>query len=315
MFKIQYFRNYPVLLQFLLLVLMMYTMAMFAFAIAYLVVPLIFHVGIKEATENLLSKDRNIRSATLFIQFISSAGTFLFSGLLFAYFTHPRPVEYLGLRKPKKSNHWLIIILLMLGATPVMMGIEGLVKLIPFGASVQNTQKEGELSMGILLDARSFAEFAWVFVVLGILPAAGEEIICRGILMRLINKRTRKPATAIAVSSFIFAVLHFYNPYGLLSIFLAAVLLGYIYYLTGSLWMSMLAHLINNGLQIALIYMGNSSSALKTFIEQDRLPVWIPVAGAVLMGFSLYLLWKNRTPLPDNWSDDFSQEELMQREN
>jgi uncharacterized membrane protein YkgB len=119
---------------------------------------------------------------------------------------------------------------------------------------------------------------------------------------------------SIAIVAFIFAIVH-YNPYGGIAIFVAAVLLGYVYYLTGSLWMSIWAHLLNNGLQIIVYYIASGNPSVKAFVESDHLPAYVPFIGALVFGASIFLLWKNRTPLPDNWSDDFSEEELIQREN
>jgi membrane protease YdiL (CAAX protease family) len=144
---------------------------------------------------------------------------------------------------------------------------------------------------------------------MAILPAAGEELFFRGILMRFIKKRSRSITFPIIISALMFALVHF-SVYGFVPILLSGILLGLIYYLTGSILCSMLFHMLNNGLQIIAVYMGNSNPAIKHAIDSNWVPPYILIGGLLLAGISLYLLWKNRTPLPPDWANDYTQEEI-----
>ncbi len=314
MFKSRYWREYPLFLQLLLLILMMFSLGSFSIVVVSLLVPSITGAQIVDVAAVNPQSSRAVVNGALLAQLITASFAFLLPALLFAYMTHPRPQHYLGLRKPGKSIHWLLVTMVMLGAIPVFLGMDGFFKLFVFGKTLNEMQQKNENAFKALLNMPTFADFIKVFLILAVLPAVGEEMIFRGVLMRTLHRRNRRIGMAIAITSFIFAMVH-YNPYGLFAIFFAAVLLGYIYYLTGSLWMSILAHLLNNGVQVILIYAAGSDGKLKTFLEADQLPLWMVLAGGFIMGFSIFLLWKNRTPLPDNWSDDFTQAELMQREN
>jgi membrane protease YdiL (CAAX protease family) len=314
MFQSRYWREYPLALQVLLLILMMFSMGSFSIVVSKLLVPGIYGVSVTDIFSVSEKSPRNIADAAMLVQCIGAVFTFLLPALLFSYLTHPKPGHYLGLRRPGKSIQWLLVIVLMISAMPIMLGVESLVKMFDLGKAANEMQVKNENTFKAFLVMNSFGEFLKVFVLLAILPAVSEELIFRGILMRTLHRRNRNTAMSIAITSFVFAMVH-YNPYGLISIFLAAVLLGYIYYLTGSLWLSILAHLLNNGLQIILFYLAGNNATIKAIIESDHLPVYVPLIGAVVFSITLYLLWKNRTPLPDNWSDDFSEEELMQREN
>jgi uncharacterized protein len=314
MFKSRYWREYPLFLQVLLLILMMFSLGSFSLVVANMLVPTLTGVPLAELANLNEKSTHQVVNGALLMQFITASCIFLLPALLFSYMTHPRPGHYLGLRKPGKPVQWLLVTLLILGAIPVLLGIDGLFKMFDFGKAINEMQEKNENAFKALLQMPTFGDFLKVFFVMAILPAVSEEMIFRGILMRTLHRRNKRIGISIAITAFTFALVH-YNPYGLFAIFAAGVLLGYIYYLTGSLWMSILAHLINNGLQILLIYMGNSNPSLKAFMDSDQLPVWLPISGAVVMAISLWLLWKNRTPLPDNWSEDFTAAELIQREN
>lgn len=75
-----------------------------------------------------------------------------------------------------------------------------------------------------------------------------EEWLCRGLVLRGLLQKTG-PATAIAVSSLFFAVLHM-NPWQALPAFLLGLVFGYVYYKTGSLKLTMLMHCVNNTMAV-----------------------------------------------------------------
>lgn len=78
-----------------------------------------------------------------------------------------------------------------------------------------------------------------------ILAAIFEEWLYRGIVLRgLLTKMS--PAWAIVISALFFAFVHM-NPWQGLNCFLLGLLMGYVYYKTGSLLLTMLMHLVNNG--------------------------------------------------------------------
>lgn len=76
-----------------------------------------------------------------------------------------------------------------------------------------------------------------------------EEWLCRGIIMRGLLSRNMHPASAIAISSVFFAVIHM-NPWQAVPAFLLGSLFGYVYYKTGSLKLTMLMHCANNTLAV-----------------------------------------------------------------
>jgi membrane protease YdiL (CAAX protease family) len=72
-----------------------------------------------------------------------------------------------------------------------------------------------------------------------------EELVFRGILVRALQANLGVLG-AIVVSSAIFAVLHPQLPMGFLSIFVLGLAFSALYWLTGSLWPSIIAHAVNN---------------------------------------------------------------------
>ncbi|MBU3127418.1 CPBP family intramembrane metalloprotease [Clostridium tagluense] len=77
-----------------------------------------------------------------------------------------------------------------------------------------------------------------------------EEIIFRGILLKGMAKKIN-PTIALVVSSLFFAVVHLNVPQGI-NAFLLGLVIGFIYLTTGSIYLSIFAHFINNLLALSV---------------------------------------------------------------
>lgn len=303
----RYWREFPWMLQVFQFTIMVFIFFGFAGVISAMLLPRLTGFQAAEIISIAEGMTRQQANAMLLMQLIVASCAFLIPPFLFSYITHPRPKWYLGLRTPGKPVQWGLVVLTMLGAMPVMISLGNWISHFDFGPAVKAAQEQDELRMKGLLNMPTFGDFLKTFLVLAILPGLSEELFFRSILMRFSAQKIRNIIFPIIISAVLFAWSHT-NLYGLPSIFLAGMLLGGIYYLTGSIWCSVLAHMLNNGLQIILMYMANSSGAMKTAMDSNELPLYFPVTGLLVFAVSFYLLWKNRTPLPANWTDDFADE-------
>ena len=105
------------------------------------------------------------------------------------------------------------------------------------------------------------------FLVVAIFAPIFEEWLCRGMVLRgLLTKM--KPVWAIVISAAFFAIIHA-NPWQALNAFLIGLVMGYVYYKTGSLLLTMLIHFINNGTSVVL-------SNIESLKDYDY---WIDILG------------------------------------
>ncbi|MBR6865478.1 MAG: CPBP family intramembrane metalloprotease [Bacteroidales bacterium] len=105
------------------------------------------------------------------------------------------------------------------------------------------------------------------FLVVAIFAPIFEEWLCRGMVLRgLLTKM--KPVWAIVISALFFAVIHA-NPWQALNAFLIGLLMGYVYYRTGSLILTMIIHFVNNGTAVIL-------SNIESLKDYDY---WIDILG------------------------------------
>jgi len=140
------------------------------------------------------------------------------------------------------------------------------------------------------------------FLVTAIFAPIFEEWLCRGMVLRgLLAGGKMKPGWAIVVSALFFALIHM-NPWQALNAFILGLLMGYIYYRTGNLWLTMFIHFINNGSAVIL----SQIDALKDcdfWMDIIGMPwYWVVFAVcAVVVALGLRLLGK--IPVENRWGN------------
>jgi membrane protease YdiL (CAAX protease family) len=123
-----------------------------------------------------------------------------------------------------------------------------------------------------------------------------EEMLFRGAIEGHLLRTGHKPWIAIAVSALIFGIIHG-NPAQMPSAFLLGLLLGWLYYRTGSLWPSIVCHVANNTLStvISIVYPDKQSF---TEVFTNTAVQWTLTAAALLLGAGIVWLIACRVPRP-----------------
>jgi len=327
----RYWRNYPWFLQLILFMLMVFIFMSFSTYLVLVLVPKIMGVKIADIAGLSGHSSFQVIRATLVAVAISHAGRFAIPALLFAVFVHPGAREYLGLRAPGKAIHWVLVTGIMLGLIPLLLfGENWTIQHLHFGKWADDMQQTGSSQVNAFLKLSSGPDLISLLAVLALLPAFGEELVFRGVLLRLfhrkivsslplleINGKQIQPDTQrtmvlpVIGTALIFALIHF-NPYGFVYIFIAGCVLALIYFLTGSILCSMWGHFLYNGTQILTIFLMEKSKSGSATAVNENLPIWLPFIGLIIFATSFYLLVSQQTPLPGNWSNDFSKEESQQ---
>jgi uncharacterized protein len=322
----RYWRTYPWALQVALFLLTVITLTSFATYLVLALVPRLSGLPIADITQlTPTSTPRAIRAALL-AQVLYHSGLFTVPALIFAGFTHPKLSQYLGFRVPGRSRHWLYVTGIMLGLIPVFLWGEGwMIKHLHFGSAADQLHKANETATRAFLNLRTIPDLLLLLGVMALLPALGEELFFRGVLLRLLHRRVAKTQLAnmqeggqqpdgqrlmvlpVMFTSLLFGAVHA-SPYGFIFIFTAGCVLALIYYLTGSLFCSIWAHFIYNGTQVLAEFWSHNNKAVAELVAGDNLPVVYPIVGLMLFVVCFYMLVKSQTPMPNDWSDDFKGE-------
>ena len=118
-------------------------------------------------------------------------------------------------------------------------------------------KKEADLQeiVSLLTTFDSLKELGTGILVIGVIPAIGEELLFRGVVQRLCYQLTRNVHLAIGISAFIFSALHF-QFYGLIPRLLLGALFGYLYWWTKDLFFPIVAHFFNNTTALLACFLG-----------------------------------------------------------
>ena len=84
--------------------------------------------------------------------------------------------------------------------------------------------------------------------LMALLPALAEEMSFRGVLQGVLSPQ-RHTHVAIWVTAFIFSAIHM-QFYGFIPRMMMGALFGYVFVWTGSLWVPIVMHFINNGIAV-----------------------------------------------------------------
>lgn len=220
--------------------------------------------------------------------------TFILPGLAFGLIFYQS--KFLsGLDLSIKPGFTLAVlgILFMMAAYP-LVNLSFLVnESIPLPAWAKAFESQASDTLMSILKMDSPLIFVFNLIIIAILPGLGEELIFRGVLQKQIGLILKQPVVAIWISAIIFSAIHLQFE-GFLPRMVLGVVLGYLYHWTGNLWVPMVAHAFNNGIQIILIY--TTGMDISSFDEKssDQLQWWMLPLGIMVMYFVSNSIIKNR---------------------
>jgi hypothetical protein len=126
---------------------------------------------------------------------------------------------------------------------------ESLNSLEVYFKSLENSSQE---SINLLLgfdSAASISNLIMSILIVGILTGISEELFFRGALQNLLLSNPMKAHIAIWTTAIIFSAMHF-QFYGFIPRVLLGAFFGYLAFWSGSLWLPIFAHALNNSLVV-----------------------------------------------------------------
>ncbi len=192
------------------------------------------------------------------MQLAQFLGLFLVPSWLASRLFSEEPARtYLQLTRPVHPGFWVIAITALLFALPLVQWLGELNRVVEFPPALADWMKEQENdandTVKALLGLRSVKDLLLNVVFVAGLAAVGEELLFRGVLQKIFFRQFKQAWPAILLSAFLFSAMHL-QFYGFLPRFALGILLGAIYWYSGSLWTAILAHFFYDALLIVLVY-------------------------------------------------------------
>ncbi len=234
-------------------------------------------------------------------QGISSVMSFLVPPVVFYLITRKEHrMKALGFRAFRPW--WLALIgaLLMVVEIPILNQVTEWGQAIHFGPAFEKlgewmkslSESNEELTLR-MFNVSTVGGLLMNLLIMALIPAIGEEMTFRGVLQQSLARRMN-PHVAILLTAAVFSFIHFEFS-GFFSRMLAGILLGYMFHITGSLWVSGLMHFVNNGLLVVLYYL-NNIGVIDDIDRFDKAPhISIVITCAVAMVLLLVWCWRKKS--------------------
>ncbi len=202
----------------------------------------------------------SVSKGELVVQFF---GIFLLPSLAFAYLSDPKPLHFAGFKRPGKMIFILLGIIVILSSYLMVQWLmrvnQSFVQHF-FGEAAKQWIAKGESdvdgTLKNILTMKDYKDLLFSILLVGVMAAVGEELFFRGILQRIIIQIFRNPWIGIIVTAAIFSAIHG-QFLGFIPRMILGMVLGALYWYSGSLWPSILGHFIFNSFQIIMLLLSS----------------------------------------------------------
>jgi membrane protease YdiL (CAAX protease family) len=224
-------------------------------------------------------------NAIRLMQFIATLFMFFVPAYFYAKICHGKATTHLGFTKAPAIPQIAIIIAIMFFSLFIIGALQELWNQIPFPkqwadkfAAAENDYKK---QLAVMARMNGFGDYLLSLLIVALLPAVFEETIFRGALQNLLSRWFKMPILAVTITAIIFSIAH--GSYdGFLARFLLGFVLGWLFYRTGNLWLSIIGHFLNNAIGITTLYLLTDKNKAVDLSKVDQpFPVWLGIVGVV----------------------------------
>lgn len=195
-----------------------------------------------------------------FFQVLQTIGMFILPPLALSFSITEKPLQYLQLQRKPTGIMVGIVCAIILVSSPVIewFSLVNQHLALPSWLNqvelwMRNSEDQASAMTKAFLTTKSFSGLLGNLMLVAVLPAIGEELLFRGVLQKLIQKMTGSSHWAIWITATLFSALHL-QFFGFLPRLLLGALFGYLLEWTGTLWLPILAHFINNASGVIVFF-------------------------------------------------------------
>jgi membrane protease YdiL (CAAX protease family) len=235
--------------------------------------------------------------ALKYFQIVNQIGVFVAPAILFVILTDDDFMGYLRLNSGFKLfsvSFGFIVLVVSLPFINWLVHINSSMHFPAFLAGVENWMHDTEENAQKLTDAflltSSLGGLLVNLIMIAMLAAVGEELIFRGILVRLFRDWTGNVHLSVIIPAFLFSALHL-QFYGFFGRFALGIILGYLFVWSGSLWVPVIVHFLNNAMAVIVSFLdqrGIISTDLESFGSSNN--VFVITGSLLMMIFTLIII-------------------------
>ncbi len=244
-----------------------------------------------------------------YTQILTHLGFFVGASLVFSFLVGYDPLGYLRGKQKPGLQPLLISALIIMAAAPLVYYMTHLNQQLDMPESMRSieewmrrTEDQAEAMTRLLLDVTTLQGLLFNIFMIAVIPAIGEEFIFRGAVQRIFRQWTGNIHVAVIIAAFLFSAMHM-QFYGFLPRLLLGMILGYMFVVTGNIWVPVFAHFFNNAAAVMLYFFTQNS---KTDFDIETIGLgpfaWIMALVSLILVVGLFKMMRYGPgkPPPDN---------------
>lgn len=237
---------------------------------------------------------------TKFYQFINQIGIFILPVVIYSFLVSHSNLKYLKLNKKPLLISVLISIGLIFIILPFINYVSQLNSEINFPDSlsaIKNWMIEKEGQARILneafLQTSSYSGLIVNIFIVALMAAIGEELLFRGVILKLLMDIFKNVHIAIFFSAFVFSLFHL-QFFGFFPRLVLGMVLGYLYVYTRNLWVPIIYHFVNNAASVIIYFLYFNKQISTTAENFGSTSNIVYVIGSLLISVWLIIIIRQR---------------------
>lgn len=240
-----------------------------------------FESVLKSLSEDSPIGTRNFMRGIMLINHLFSfilpslaVGWIVYKTRVFQYFTL--------LKKPSLVLIGLSFLMLFV-SMPMVQYVYQLNKAIPLPDWMMDMENSTGNILEAIISKENFYEIIVNVLLIAVIPAIGEELMFRGLIQQQVGRILKDEHLTVWISAAFFSAIHMQFQ-GFFARMVLGALLGYLFIWSRSLWIPIIVHFLNNGLQVLFVYVMNvKPSEMDKVGDTDKLHWTMGLASLMLV--------------------------------
>ncbi len=226
---------------------------------------------------------------------------FILPAVITAVVITRRPADYLMVRRWPSIDAVCLVVLILIVSAPMMNALISWNESISLPDSLsavsewmRSSEQSARESLSMLIGGSSVSSLVATLLIVAVMAGLSEEIFFRGGIQRLLVTYPVNRHLAIWLTAFIFSAVHL-QFFGFFPRLLLGALFGYLAVWSGSLWLPVIAHVLNNAIAATVMWSAESDSTLSQINSvgvADGDPEWsLILASAIFTAICILFLY------------------------
>ncbi len=231
-----------------------------------------------------------------YFQTVQAIGLFILPPLILAYLYQGSISKYLYLNKSFQGSSFLMVIVLMVFMMPFInftaelnsrLSLPGWLSDIE--QWMRNSEEEAARLTEAFLNVKTIPGLAFNLFMVAFLPAIGEELLFRGVIQKIFTRMTRNHHWGIWISAILFSAMHM-QFFGFIPRMVLGAVFGYLLVWSGSMWLPMLGHFLNNAIAVTAMFLVNNGTIGEGVEDYGSTSYYAATISLVIIAALLFLI-------------------------